>query len=494
MRRLIYICLAVAILPWIVIGIVREATDDDTKDHYFVRAIFDNASTIVPGEDVKVAGVPVGIVSDMEVTDDKKAAVTLQINDEKFTPFKDDAKCVIRLQGLIGERFVECEPGSASSAELAKIKNGPGKGTRLLSVDHTSSPVDIDLINDIMRLPYRQRFAILLSELGTGLAGRGADLNEVIHRANPALKETDDVLSIQASQNKTLVRLARDGDKALAPLTREREHFANFIVEANKTGEATAERSGDQKRALQLLPETLRKLRGLMVDLEGFADQGTPLLTNVNAAAPDLGRLIKAQGTLADASRKSFPSLGDALDVGRPALIQARPLIKDLSKLGTELGPTAKNLDSLTKSLDEAQAIQRINDFLYYVTLSINGYDSLGHYLRAGLIANRCSQYAVDGLTGSECNANFYNPLDSASASSADSSASFASAESGKSKGSSVAATGTLLQGLLGTNETAGQAQQRKESLQRLRSRANTPSRAFGKGEPMLDYLLGGDK
>ena len=49
MRRLIYICLFVAIVPWIVIGIVRDATDDDTKDHYFVRAIFDNASSIVAG-------------------------------------------------------------------------------------------------------------------------------------------------------------------------------------------------------------------------------------------------------------------------------------------------------------------------------------------------------------------------------------------------------------------------------------------------------------
>ena len=60
MRRLVYIGLFVAIVPWIVIGIVREADDDDTKDAYYVRAIFDNASTIVAGEDVKIAGVPVG--------------------------------------------------------------------------------------------------------------------------------------------------------------------------------------------------------------------------------------------------------------------------------------------------------------------------------------------------------------------------------------------------------------------------------------------------
>ena len=62
-----------------------------------------------------------------------------------------------------------------------------------------------------------------------------------------------------------------------------------------------------------------------MADLEDFTDQGTPLLTDLNAAAPALGRLIKAQGTLADASRVSFPSLGDALERGRPALIEARP-------------------------------------------------------------------------------------------------------------------------------------------------------------------------
>jgi phospholipid/cholesterol/gamma-HCH transport system substrate-binding protein len=492
MRRLIYICLFVAIVPWIVIGIVREATDDDTKDHYLVRAIFDNASTIVPGEDVKIAGVPVGIVSGMDVTPSKKAAVTLQIDDEKFAPFKTDASCRIRLQGLIGERFVECEPGSTSARQLATIDDGDGKGERLLSVERTSSPVDIDLLNDIMRLPYRQRFAILLSELGTGLAGRGEDLNEVIHRANPALEETDDVLAILAQQNKTLVRLARDSDTALAPLAREREHFANFIEVANKTGEATAERSGDQRRALELLPQTLQKLRGLMVDLEGLADQGTPLLTDVNAAAPDLGRLIKAQGTLADASRKSFPSLGDALDVGRPALIQARPLIKDLSRLGTEIGPTAKNLDALTKSLDETGAVERINDFVYYVTLSLNGFDSLGHYLRAGLVADNCSEYRATPLGGGCNNGNFYASAGAASASGA--SAAGADASKGGSAQGNVAPTGTLLQGLLGEGETPAQARDREQSLRRLRRQASTPSAAYGKGEPMLDYLLGGDQ
>jgi ABC-type transporter Mla subunit MlaD len=492
MRRLIYICLFVAIVPWIVIGIVREATDDDTNDHYFVRAIFDNASTIVEGEDVKIAGVPVGVISDLNVTEDNKAAITLQIDNEDFTPFKTDATCTIRLQGLIGERFVECEPGSADAEELARIEEGPGKGERLLAVENTSTPVDLDLLNNIMRLPYRERFAILLSELGVGLAGRGEDLNEVIHRANPALRETDEVLAILAKQNRTLARLARDSDKALGPLARERESFADFIVQANETGQATAERSADQRRTIELLPRFLRELRLLMVDLEDLADQGTPLLADVNQAAPDLGRLIKAQGTLAEASNESFPSLGDALEQGRPALIRARPLIRDLDRLGTEIGPTAKNLDALTKSLDETDAPERLNDFLYYVTLSINGFDAIGHYLRAGVVANVCASGREPG--GGQCNSNFYESGQRQIGSTA---ASFEPEETRQPKdntASSVLPTGTLLQGLLGTDESPEQARQRKDSLGRLRDQANGSSAALGEGEPMLDYLLGGSR
>ena len=45
-----------------------------------------------------------------------------------------------------------------------------------------------------------------------------------------------------------------------------------------------------------------------MGDLEGFADQATPVFTDLNAAAPALGRLIEAQGTLADASREPSPA------------------------------------------------------------------------------------------------------------------------------------------------------------------------------------------
>ena len=173
----------------------------EDEDSYQVRAIFDNAGFIIPGEDVKIAGVKVGKVSDLEVTDDFKAAVVLEITEPGYQDFRRDASCIVRPQNLIGERFVECKPTQPRTAnaepppQLREIEDGPGEGQYLLPVENTMQTVDIDLIGNTMREPERERLSLILNELGTGVAGRGKDLNEVIRRANPALQETDKVLA-----------------------------------------------------------------------------------------------------------------------------------------------------------------------------------------------------------------------------------------------------------------------------------------------------------
>ena len=135
------------------------AASGDEGDGYRVRAVFDNASFVIPGEDVKVAGVKVGKIDDVDLTRDNKAAVVLLIDDPAFQPFRRDAHCQIRLQSLIGEQYVECEPtrphksGTPLAKPLPEIESGPGEGQHLLPVDNNTTPVAVDLINDIYRLP-----------------------------------------------------------------------------------------------------------------------------------------------------------------------------------------------------------------------------------------------------------------------------------------------------------------------------------------------------
>ena len=99
-----------AILVVIVGGIVVIVTGRDANPPYQVRAIFDNAGFVIPGEDVKIAGVKVGKVDSLDVTKDFKAAVVLDITEPGYQDFRRDASCIVRPQNLIGERFVECKP------------------------------------------------------------------------------------------------------------------------------------------------------------------------------------------------------------------------------------------------------------------------------------------------------------------------------------------------------------------------------------------------
>ncbi len=89
-----------------VLALLLVTREED--DAYRVRAIFDNAGFIIPGEDVKVAGVKVGSIEDVEVTPEFKAAVVLRIDDAGYQDFRSDATCIVRPQSLIGEKYVEC--------------------------------------------------------------------------------------------------------------------------------------------------------------------------------------------------------------------------------------------------------------------------------------------------------------------------------------------------------------------------------------------------
>jgi ABC-type transporter Mla subunit MlaD len=383
----------------------------DEKPTYKVRAVFDNAGFVIPGEDVKVAGVKVGKIDSLDVTDDFKAIVVLDITDEAYQDFRKDAECIIRPQSLIGERFVECEPTQAHQANapkepaLAQIDSGKGKGQYLLPVTQTTKPVDLDLINNITREPERARLSIILSELGTGVAGRGADLNEVIRRANPALREVDKVLAILASENTTLQKLAVDGDTTLAPLARERRHVSSALDNSAEVARATAERSADLEAGIQRLPRFLQELKPTMVRLGGFADQATPVFTDLGAQAPAINRLVTQLGPFSQAAIPAFESLGDAALVGIPAVKAARPIIADLGVFAKQVRPVGKTAAALLGSLQKTRGFERALDYAFYQVAAVNGFDSLGHYLRAGLIVNACSTYAVTPTPG--CSSNF---------------------------------------------------------------------------------------
>ncbi|HMJ02659.1 MAG TPA: MlaD family protein [Conexibacter sp.] len=390
------------LLAALVVLVAGTGASDDDGGSYRVRAIFDSASFLVTGEDVKVAGVKVGTIESLDVTPDNKAAIVLRIDDPAFQDFKQDAHCTVRLQSLIGEKFVSCQPTQPKPADAApepplrKITRGEGKGEYLLPVQNTSAPVDLDMLNNIMRLPERQRFRLILSELGVGLAGNGEELRAVVRRANPTLYQLDRVLAILADQNRVLADLARDSDAALAPVARESRSITEFIDKAGETAAATAARGDALEENFATFPRFLEELRPTVRRLGAFAAAGTPVMRDLRAAAPSVNTIFEQLGPFSEASLPTFRTLGDLADTGSEALPAAEPIIRDIRGFADSAEPFARTLSRGLTSLQDEHGIERLLDVILFTMGTSNGFDDVGHFLRSFVVlSGNCIAYVT---------------------------------------------------------------------------------------------------
>jgi phospholipid/cholesterol/gamma-HCH transport system substrate-binding protein len=436
----------------LVVVVLLATAAGGSNGGYTVRAIFDDAGNLISGENVKIGGVKVGTVSSVTPTPQAKAAIVLNIENPGFQDFRSDASCKISPESLIGEKYVDCLPtqprveGTPLPPPLHRIPSGQeGAGEYLLPVQDTSSPVDVDLLGDIDRLPERERLTIILNELGAGLAGRGSDLSEVVKRANPALEELDKVLEILANENHVLAKLAVDSDQALQPLAKVSGQVGDFIAQANTVSQAGAATRGALARNLELFPPFLEQLGPALERVGRFAEQTTPTFANLKVAAPGIDKAFTSIPAFSSSSEKFFENLGKTSKISGPALVGARQLLQRLQKLGKAALPFTNNFSQLFESLRETGGLERIMDFIFLGTSSANGYDALGHFLRAEGVGNTCLSYNVTPSASADCRRKLFS--NGASASSPSSAASASSAISGSSASVLMSRTLAVLKG-----------------------------------------------
>ena len=386
-----------------------------------IEIVFDNAFGLTEGGDFRVGGVKAGKTTKFTATEDTppKAAVTAEITQPGFGDFRADASCTIKPQSLIGEYYVDCQAGKAKE----KLEGGR------VEVEKTESTIPVDLVNNVMRRPYRERFRMIITELGTGLAGRPDDLQEVLKRAHPGLRETSRTLGILGNQNRVIENFIKDSDTVVAQLENRKREVTRWIEEAGRTAEISASRRAQLRETFRKLPGFLAQLRPTMASLEGLADEQIPLLADAQTAAPDLDRFLTKLGPFAEASRPAVRSLGKTSVVGRRAFERGANEVRELRRLAAAAPATARPLRQLFESLDDRRravdestrgakdararvdgppasdpsqnnggrggftGFESLWNYFFWQTLSINGYDDLGHVLRLGLTVTKCSEY-----------------------------------------------------------------------------------------------------
>lgn len=392
------------------IGALIAASGGGGDGAYKVRAVFDNASFLIAGEDVKIAGVKVGTIDRLDVTRNNKAAVVLKIEDPAFRPFRSDATCRVGIQSLIGEQFVECTPtqprgpGVRPAPPLPQLKSGPGAGEHLLPVSQTTTPVNTDLLLNIMRVPQRERLRLVINELGAGLAGNGTELRKVLRRANPALQQTDRVISVLARQNRTLARLVDESDQVLGPLASRRRELSGFIRNSGRTAEATAAQGDNLERSLQKLPAFLEKLGPAADDFGALADEATPALQSLLSQSDAINKTVQRLGPTAAKATPALIALGAPAERATRSIPKLETPTRKLSGLARPLLPLSADLADLSSSFDDTGGIENVMRFIYFYTAALNGEDGVSHYIRASLNVNVCSGRVSKVAPGCESN------------------------------------------------------------------------------------------
>jgi phospholipid/cholesterol/gamma-HCH transport system substrate-binding protein len=423
-----------AVVAAVVAVVLLISSGSGSGSDYVVRAVFDNGGFMVKGEQVRVAGANVGEIDSVGVTlpgevdsyeggkeqaIDGKAVIVMTITDPGFQDFRSDASCLIRPQSLIGEKFVDCRPtlprapGAPPAPPLKEIPKGqPGAGQLLLPLENNSTSVDPDLINDINKLPYAQRFRLIFNELGAGLAGRGADLEAAVKRANPALRDIDRLLGILNDQRDQLTQLAADSEQILEPLSRERAQVAGFFTNSGAAAQASTERGADLEASLQKFPAFLREFRTTMHSLQGFSDAATPTFASLGKAAPSFTEATRLLTPFSAASTVSLKSLGATGEEAGPTLRAADPIVRKTSELArTGVNPTT-NLADFFASTEETKGWDALNNLIYNFTSASNGFDKYGHFVRFLVTLTNCLEYEKEA---SGCSAKFSGQFASSS-------------------------------------------------------------------------------
>ena len=266
---------------------------------YNVSARFQNASQLVPGNEVRIGGVTVGSVESLELTPDGQAEVELTVEDD-HAPLERGTRAVIRQTSLSGiaNRYVDLQlPAGSSGGEIP--------------ADETKAAVEIDQLFSTLDAKTRRRLQAFLKGSARMWRGKGKQANRGYRYLNPALSASRRLFEEATADTAALESFVTDSAQLVTAVAERREDLAGLISNAAATTRAAGADTG--------------ALAEVLVRTPGFMRRANTTFVNLRATLDDLDPLVSA-GT--PAAR----SLQDLLPELRALTADARPAVRDLSR------------------------------------------------------------------------------------------------------------------------------------------------------------------
>jgi phospholipid/cholesterol/gamma-HCH transport system substrate-binding protein len=379
------------------------------EEAFKVKVELPNAQAVQPGQGqtVRVAGVKVGDIGDVEL-EDGVAVVELQLEPKYKGLIRKDATALLRTKTGLKDMFLEVDPGDGEPL-------GEGES---VPVANSAEDVDPDEFLSVLDRDTRDYLKLLISGAGKGLKGRGNDLQETLARFGPLHRDLARFTRAVARRRSNLKRLIHNYGLLTTELGRSDRDIVRLVRASNEALSGFAAADTDISSFVAQLPASLRTTRNTLNKVDPFAQR----------LGVTLNRLRPAVREIDDANREVLPLVREGTPIVRnrlrPFARAAIPFTRDLGNAAGELSQGNRDLgtsfgelnrffnlgafnpggaEGITGNLASDRARQE--GYLYWlgwasqVTVSLfqNG-DAQGPFRRISLGGLRCATLTERGL------------------------------------------------------------------------------------------------
>ena len=298
-------------------------------DSYEVRARFQAATQMVPGNQVKIAGRPAGLVEEIELTEDNEAELVLTI-DEEFAPLREGTEATIRIASLSGvvNRYVDLRIPSADGdgSTTPEIPEGG-----LIPSEDTTSAVDIDQLFALFDDDTKKGLTDVIRGSAKLYEGRGAEQNAGWRMLNPSLVAARRLFAEVNRDTPVLERFLVESSELVTDIADRREDLGTLVDRLATFTGALAREEESLSEAIGQLPPFMRRANSTFVNLRAALDDVAPLVEESKPVTPKLRAVLDE---LRPFARDATPTIRNLAD-----LVRRRGADNDLTELGRSVLP-----------------------------------------------------------------------------------------------------------------------------------------------------------
>jgi len=296
---------------------------------------FAEADQLVRGNQVQVGGVPVGSVTNIELTHDFKALVTIHV-DSSLTPLHEGTTAVVRVPSLssVANRYIALSPGPNNMPALASGARLPASATKEVT--------DLDQLFNTFNPKTRKGLQQFIQGTAEQYVGQSRDVGLTTEYFPPGLAATDHFFAEFVRDQPIFTSFLVETAKAVTTIGARKEQLTGLIENANKTFQAIGVHQRSLAEGLRELPLALR--------------QGNRTFTALPSTFAALKQLVDASKPTSVPLTKLFTKL-------RPLLITGTPVVRNFSLAFSRPGPNndltdfVRALPALAQALTTAEPV-----------------------------------------------------------------------------------------------------------------------------------------